>query len=349
MAYTAIDDPEAYFQVKTYSGNDSARSITFDGDTDMQPDLMWLKSRTHTASWLCNDAVRGATKRLKLDLNSAEATETDMITAFNTDGFSLGTTTTVNGDGENFCSWSWKANGSGSSNSDGSVTSTVSANTTNKFSIAKYTGTGSAGATIGHGLGVKPDLIIIKHLSGSNWVVKHKSLGFTNNDAIKINLSNAAGTDHDYMNSTEPTTAIFYLNDSGAVNTDGNDHIAYCFTEVQGFSKFGSYIGNGDADGTFVYTGFRPALLIIKNTSSSSTNWTIIDNKMNPFNQMNIRLTPNSSEVEQVDSNPKDFLSNGFKLRTTGSYENDSGDSYIYMAFAEAPFVNSNGVPCNAR
>jgi len=349
-AYTTIDNPELYFQVKTYTGNSSGsttQAITLDGDENMQPDMVWLKSRTDAEKHWLVDSVRGITNGLNTHLQDAETSNISMV-SFNTNGFTVGTDNySINKSGSNYASWCWKAdNSSGSSNSDGSVTSTVAANTTLGFSIARFTGSGS-NLTIGHGLGAKPDFIMLKCTSSgsTDWTCYHSSLGATKR--IKLNASDASSTNSTTWQDTEPTTSVISVGTSGDVNVSSGTHIAYCFAEKKGYSKFGSYTGNGNADGTFVYTGFKPAFLIIKQTDFGNS-WRMYDNKRSTFNVVTKELYPNTYDAEAT-TDKMDFVSNGFKFRTSASNANGSGSPYIYIAFAESSFVNSNGVPCNAR
>ena len=350
MAYTTIDNPELYFQTKLYTGNGSnGHAITFDGDENMQPDWVWIKDRGSNSHRL-TDSVRGATKVLYSDLNFAEATDADTIQSFDSDGFTLDDDADTNGNGQNFASWNWSAGGSASSNSNGSITSSVSANTTAGFSIVSYTGNGTQGATVGHGLAIKPSWILVKRRdSTSDWLNYHSSLGATK--SIFLNATHASGT-YNYWNSTEPTSSVFeiFSSTSAAINASGGTYIAYCFAEKKGYSKFGSYTGNGNADGTFVYTGFKPAWVMFKGSSFSGENWDMYDNKRETFNVMDTTLKADSSGAESSNSLFNvDFLSNGIKLRNGHTGTNQSGSTYIYMAFAESPFVNSNGIPTNAR
>jgi len=356
MAYSSIVKPTDNFRTKLYAGNGSARSITFDESANMQPDLMWLKGRDTTASWLCNDAVRGATKRLKLDQTSAESTETGMITSFNTNGFSLGTTSTSNNNGSNYVAFNWKANGAGSANTNGSLNSTVSANTTAGFSIVTYTAGGSSAvSTIGHGLGAVPKMIIVKGRDANStpdqWMVYHEALG--NTKRIKLNSTDAAATGSGYWNNTTPTSSLFTVGSSSEGNSANGVYIAYCFADVTGYSKFGSYIGNASNDGTFVYTGFKPAFVIAKLTSVAGENWYVWDNKRSTAgNVVDKFLYPNLTNAEVGSTNFIDFLSNGFKLRSSSDVLNGSGNTHIYMAFAENPLVansGTEGVPATAR
>jgi hypothetical protein len=351
MAYTTIDNPELYFQTKIYTGNGSSRSITFDGDEDMQPDWSWFKARSQSYNHALFDSVRGATKLIRSNQNTAEETHSTTLTAFNSNGFSLGggdAFTNVNT--ETYVSWHWKASGSTASNSNGSITSTVSANTTAGFSILTFTGTGSS-ATVGHGLGAVPKAILFKKTSGAQgWGVYHAGVG--NTGALRLDGTDATDTTSNYFNNTSPTSSVFTVNTNNSVNNSGGTMLAYCFAEKKGYSKFGSFEGNNDSNGTFVYTGFKPAWVMIKRTdsSTSTTDWFIFDNKRNTRNPNDDYLEANDSATETTSGrNVIDFLSNGFKCRQAYDDFNASGSSQIYMAFAESPFVNSNGVPTNAR
>ena len=350
MAYTTIDNPELYFQTVLYTGNGlDNRDITLPGDEDMQPDLVWLKSRnTNNYNHFWTDSVRGATKYIKSDATSAENTLSGSVKAFNSDGFRVGTEADVNNNTTTYVAWNWKAGGSASSNSDGSITSSVSASTTAGFSIVKYTGTGSD-MTVGHGLNAVPKIIIVKALDTSSdpWWTYHASLG--NSAKLRLNQTQASQTTSDYIwNQTDPTSSVFSLDGTNAgANANGNDFIIYCFAEKKGYSKFGSFVGNANTNGPFVYTGFRPAWVLIKNSSANGENWNLFDSKRNGFNGSGEALRPNTNEAE-YDRNV-DFLANGFKVRDSSGEVSGSGNTMVYLAFAESPFVNSNGIPTNAR
>jgi hypothetical protein len=334
MAYTTIDNPFKYFNTVLYTGNGSTQSITGVG---FQPDWVWGKERGGANSHMLADSVRGATKILFSNLTNAEDTDANSITSFDSDGFGIGSSGNLNASSDTYVAWNWLAGGSASSNSDGSITSSVSANTTAGFSIVSYTGTG-ANATVGHGLGTNMDFAIFKLRSGSSaWLVYHKSLGATK--AIYLNETGAVGTNSSGFNDTEPTSSVFSLGNGATANTSGGTQIAYCFAEKKGFSKFGSYTGNGNADGTFVYTGFKPAFVMVKVASGTTGNWQIQDSKRDGFNE-NKRILANVNEAEKT-SQMWDQLSNGFKIRVTSGDVNGSGNSYIYMAFAESPFVTA--------
>ena len=344
MAYTTIKKPSDYFNTKLYTGNGSTQSVTGVG---FQPDLVWIKNRDGTRNHRWHDGVRGSTKVLFSNLTNAEVDSATTMTSFDSDGFTLGNEDQSNGSGATFASWNWLASNTTASNTDGSITSTVSANTTSGFSIVSYTGTGST-ATVGHGLGVTPKMIITKNRSVvETWRPYHVALGA--GQALALNDVNATDTDAAYWSNTAPTSSVFTVGTTAGTNGSGNSMIAYCFAEVKGFSKFGSYVGNGSADGTFCFTGFKPAFVMVKRTDSTE-NWYMKDNKRDPYNPVfQSTLMANLSNAEYVDwtGTTIDYLSNGFKLRTTDSAVNGSGATYIYMAFAEEPLVGDN--PATAR
>jgi hypothetical protein len=335
MAYTTIDNPFKYFNTITWTGDGaSTRSITGVG---FQPDWIWLKCRSTGHDHYSWDSVRTNKKGLEPSDTSAERTPT--LGSIDSDGFSFASLDSFyNANSDTYVGWNWRAgNSSGSSNSDGSITSTVSVNQTAGFSVVSYTGTGS-NATVGHGLGATMDFAILRrYTQTSSWLVYHKSLGATK--AIYLNETGAVGTNSSGFNDTAPTSSVFTIGNGATGNTSSADHIAYCFAEKKGYSKFGSYTGNGNADGTFVYTGFRPAWIMRKSTSRTNE-WTLIDSTRSSFNQTNETLVPNAADVEDGDFDI-DILSNGFKCRTSESAHNQSGDNFIYMAFAEAPFVTA--------
>ena len=356
MAYTTINKSSDYFNTKLYTGN--ATDDTAITGVGFTPSFLWGKNRTDAGTnHFLIDAVRGVTKELNTNNTSAEGTDATLIKSFDSDGFTLGDGS-LNQSAKNFVTWNWKANGQGSSNTDGSINTTyTSANTTAGFSISQYTGTG-ANATVGHGLGVAPKMIITKCTSHtSNWGVYHKSIGATK--MLNLNQTNAEATNNGYFNNTDPTSSVFSLGDEGNdTNGSGKTYIAYCFAPVKGYSAMGSYTGNGSAtDGTFVYTGFVPAFVICKVTSTTD-NWMMFTNKIGSstdstsgFNIHSRILEANGSGAEQSVGSGQgiDFVSNGFKIREDNANLNGSGATYIYMAFAEAPLVGSNNIPCTAR
>jgi hypothetical protein len=342
MAYTTIDKPQDYFETTTYAGGTTAiTSLNF------SPDWVWAKKRTGTESHGLFDSVRGATKDLRSDSTNAESTRAGSLTSFDSNGWSMGGADgIISSSGNDYVAWSWRGSDSSAvSNTDGSITSTVSANTTSGFSIVSYTGTG-ANATVGHGLGEVAKCIIIKNRDQTdNWAVGHTSIGFSNH--LQLNVTDASTSAAAVFNSTAPTSTVFSVGTNHKTNASSEDYIAYCFAEKKGYSKFGSYTGNGSSDGAFVYTGFKPAMLITKRTDSTS-DWRIWDNKRDTFNLVDGILYPSASNGEGTETFG-DFLSNSFKIRTSGVDYNGSGNSYIYMAFAENPFVTSTGIPGTAR
>jgi hypothetical protein len=352
MAYTTIDNPELYFQTKTYTGTGSSNSITLDGSENMQPDWVWFKGRNQVYHHYLFDAVRGANKPIHSSLTNAESTQTDTLMSFDSDGFTLGSDANngeINSNGNTFVSWNWKAGTSftndASATGVGTIDSTGSVNDTAGFSICTHTGTGS-NATIKHGLSTAPKMIITKKRSATGgWQVGHESIGWGN--GIYLNTTDASTGDAGAWNSTAPTSSIFYVGNSSFTNQSSATYVSYIFSEKKGYSKFGKYIGNGNADGTFVYTGFLPAFVLLKRTDSDNW-WHIFDNKRDAFNLTDTVLYPNKNNAESTII-LGDMLSNGFKLRQTDADVNLSGSPYIYMAFAKSPFVNSNGIPNNSR
>jgi len=341
MAYTTINKSTDYFNTKLYTGNSSTLNVTGVGH---QPDFTWIKDRTSAGDdFAMYDAVRGATKRIRSNQNDAENTQSTGLTSFDSDGFTVGTNGASNGNGDTFVSWNWKANGQGSSNTDGSINTTyTSANTTAGFSISTYTGTGS-NATVGHGLGSVPKMIIVKRTNATDvWRVYHSSIGATKH--LVLNTTAAEATGSNVWNDTAPTSSVFSISTDSAVNASGATYVAYCFTEKTGYSKFGSYVGNSNADGTFVYTGMKPSFVLLKKTNGTEA-WLLMDNKRQGYNPENEYLVPNSNTVEGT-ANHIDLLSNGFKLTTNGGGFNVG--NFIYMAFGQS-IVGNNNVPATAR
>jgi len=355
MAYTTIDKPTDYFNTVTWSGDDtSPRNITGVG---FQPDWIWGKARSRIGNHWLIDSVRGSTGSLYRVLNAddtatEQTTNNDgttaygIVTTIGSDGFTIADGNqgdlNVNNTGDTYVSWNWLAGGSASSNTDGSITSSVSANTTAGFSIVSYTGNSTGSATFGHGLGSTPKIVIIKcrSLGTESW-----QFWFNNTSRLNLNSTVASLTTHPISTNSTLVTTPSSSNDSW--NTSGQTYIAYCFAEKKGYSKFGSYTGNGNADGTFVYTGFKPAFLIQKRTDASDI-WRMFDNKRLGYNVDNNAVAPNSSGAEGT-GDFVDLLSNGFKFRSIDNDVNGSGNSYIYMSFAENPFVTSTGIPACAR
>jgi len=356
MAFTDIDNPELYFQTKLYTGNGTAigsggLAVTLDGDEDMQPDLVWIKNRDGTDWHDLYDSVRGVTKRIYSNSDYAEGTQAEGLTAFGTNGFTVGNSGDVNTNTNKHVAWNWKAGTSfsndASATSIGTIDSSGSVNTDAGFSICSFTGNDTAGATVAHGLGAIPKMIILKSKNSTDlWFVQHTSLGATK--FLRLNDTDMYTTQTNVWNDTTPTSSVFSLGSGSGTNGSSNNFIAYCFAEKQGYSKFGSYIGNGNTDGTFVYTGFRPAFVMAKGTTTGDPgSWIIYDNKRLGYNDDNNQLYADLTNAEGTDDAA--LLSNGFKWTANTGDPNTSGKIYTYMAFAEAPFVNSNGVPNNAR
>ena len=354
MAYTTVDDGSEYFTTTLYTGNESTNAITNSANAgDFQPDWVWLKSRNSATHHRLYDSSRGALKNILSSAANTEATTANSLTSFDSNGFTLGSDDNSNQNTKTFVAWQWKANGgTTSSNGDGNITSTVQANTTAGFSIVLFTGNATAGQTVGHGLGVKPEIIFAKNRSnGNNWNVYAEPVDNTGNNYLSLNGTVGKESDFNMWNDTAPTSSVITLGDRNETNGSSHNMVFYCFHSVKGYSKIGSYTGNGNADGTFVYTGFKPAWIMLKRTDSSN-NWNIFDSKRDVDNQVGNVLYANLTSAEEADashSSANDFLSNGFKLKETGNAVNGSGATYIYMAFAAHPFVSSEGVPVTAR
>jgi len=339
MAYTTINKSTDYFNTTLWTGDgNSTQNIT---GTGFNADWIWLKGRSGAGDHQLYDKVRGVQKMIISNGTNAESTNSIGLQTFGSDGFTMGSDMT--GNGSTFVSWNWLANGAGSSNTEGDITATVSANTTSGFSIIKFTSAGSVSQTYGHGLNGTPKLWIIKDTSQSsnNWQVYYNGT-----DRLKLDTTEATSTTAAYLMSANATTITTPSNsDSAWGNGNGINYITYAFQEIKGFSKIGQYTGNGNTDGAFVYTGFKPAFVLHKRTDNTS-DWDLFDNKRVGYNVDNRILAPNTNASE-VTATKIDLLSNGFKLRTStgGNY---SG-TYIYMAFAEAPLVGSNNIPATAR
>jgi hypothetical protein len=357
MAYTTIDDPSAYFQIALYNGSASSVTVTNDGNSDLQPDWLWFKKRNTTGDHNTFDTSRGLTERLFPNLTSqSDTTDPNGISSL-TDGFTTGTSYgDVNGAGNTFVTWQWKANGGSRTTfteSGANPGGGYQANTTAGFSIVDYTGTGTNGGTVAHGLGATPTIAIIKDRDtvGTNWIVAY-TIQDGSSDRLYLQDTNSKFDLPD--GSTEFrvdfSSSNITLGTWNNINADGKKFIAYVFTPIQGYSKFGSYTGNGSLDGPFVYLGFKPAWVLIKQTSTAQ-NWILYDNKINPFNEAVTKLSPNLSDAEDssTGNNDIDMLSNGFKVTEDNNDMNESGQNFIYMAFAESPFVSSEGVPTTAR
>ena len=349
MAYTSINKPSDYFNTKLYTGNDTGQSITGVG---FQPDFLWIRNRLNSGRTArAIDSVRGVGKLLNIAGTADEDTQADTVTSFDSDGFSLGADSSeygVNDDTGSHVAWSWKAGTSFTNDASvtgiGSIDSSGSVSDASGFSIVSYTGTGSAG-TIKHGLSAAPNFMIVKNRDAArSWNVYFGD----STDYMYLNDTAAAADYNEIWNDTTPTTSVFSVGTDNGVNQSGEKYIAYIFADVKGYSKVGgSYTGNGNADGPFIYTGFAPSFVMVK-ASSTTGNWTMFDNKRSPFNFVDNHLYANTNAAEQTASAGYiDFLSNGFKK--TDTFNNASGQTYIYMAFAEHPFVSSTGTPTTAR
>jgi hypothetical protein len=325
----------------TYTGNADFNSITNSGG--FQPDFVWVKERSEVRDNILVDSVRGVSKALYSNLTSAEGS-TSNFTEFLSNGFKVGYSG-VDADKSNklnqtYVGWQWKAGTTSASNTNGSITSTVSAGATQGFSVATYTGNGSAGATFGHGLGVAPSFVIIKERGNVNgWLCYHISTG--NTGYLELDATLSFQTLSTVWNNTTPSSSVVTLGTVSNVNRNGGTFVAYCFSAVAGYSAFGSYTGNGSADGPFIYTGFRPRWIMIKRTDSAEV-WGMWDTSRDPYNTMPDYLNANNSNQELAPGNVQiDSLSNGFKVRNTWVGYNASGGSYVYMTFAENPFRNA--------
>jgi hypothetical protein len=336
-----ITNPNQYFDTTLWAGNGGTQTIYT--TAQFQPDLVWIKGRTTGGyNHVLTNSVSGAQLSMATNTTDAEAADTNGLTAFTSTGFSVGSALRVNNTANNYVSWSWKAGGAAVTNTAGSITSQVSANTTSGFSIVTYTGTGS-NATVGHGLGVTPSLVIVKNRTngGSDWTIWQTTLSGT--QYLQFN-TNAILTNANRWNSTTPTSSVFSVGTSGDTNNSGSNFVAYCWAPIAGYSAFGSYTGNGSTDGPFVYTGFQPKFIIVKLSSGSGSGWLMYDSTRNPYNLVTLYTQANSANAEAGNStdNPFDFLSNGFKLRYSNSATNQSSGTYIYAAFASNPFKYSN-------
>ena len=342
-----VKDGGDHFNTVLYTGTGvDNHAITGVG---FQPDWVWLKTRSVSDNHLLQDAVRGAQKQLFSNLTEQELSATTQVKSFDNDGFTVGTDSGANGSGRTFAAWNWKANGAGSSNTDGTITSTVSANPSAGFSIVSYTGTGS-NATVGHGLGVAPAMVIIKsRTTGDFWVVGHTSLGFTTDNYLRLNADSAKEAAGGVAwNNTAPTSTVVHIGSSSVLNGNGNNYVAYCFAEVEGYSKISSWTGNGNADGVYIHCGFSPSFIMFKRTDSAA-NWVVFDTARTPNNVVQYALFPDIPFQENFSANySTDILSNGFKLRTQ-YFHNISGSNHVFIAFASNPFGGSGVSPATAR
>ena len=351
-AYTTIDYSEAYFQAKLYTGDGSAITPTFDGETDMIPAIVWFKAREGSVAHNLTTSVIGVQKYFRVNETDGEVSDANSITAFSSDGFSAVTSHTI--DGTDYVAWCWKAGTTSGINATGAdiTPGAYSFDQTAGISIIKYTGNSTTDQQVAHGLGAVPHFIICKVVdadNAQNWdTYHHKNTAAPETDYLSLNLTNATADAAARWQDTVPTSVLFTVGDAGAVNQTGDSILAFCFTSIQGYSKFSGFTGNGNADSTFVYTGFRPAWIMIKRTDGAN-GWVIYDNKRQGYNINNDELFADEDSAEVTTDDRLLILSNGFKPLSASQDHNGNGSAYIYAAFAEAPLVNSEGVPCNAR
>ena len=345
MAYSTIDDPTLYFNTVLYAGTGSEQTVS---GVNFSPGLTWLKSRSNGQPNVLSDSVRGGNKQLYTADTQAETTYGQYLKSFNSDGFVLGTDSGINQSSQTFVSWNWKAGGSASNNTDGNKTISLSVNTTAGFSVGTYAGTGQD-STIGHGLGAVPDWLMIKNRSSGSrkWQLWHNGLTGTNK-YLAIDRSDAELTDSASWDNTAHSNTVWNTYGSGEANQNGENFVCYAWTSIQGFSKFGSYTGNANADGPFIYTGFKPAWIMTKQINGGSS-WIVHDNKRDPINTVTEYFTVEENDAAGTLANSYDLCSNGFKVRTSNGDRNSNGDTFAYWAFAESPLVNSEGIPNNAR
>jgi len=364
MAYSNIKDPSAYFQTATYAGDSSNSTvISNDGNSNLQPDFVWIKNRTLSGGgssnhMLFNSSVgigTGANSPYMMtDSDAAETTNSNGLQAVSSNGFTPGSMTRTNETNSNFVAWQWKCNGgTTASNTDGDITSTVQVNQDAGFSIVTYTGNTSNNQTVGHGLGAKPGLILIRNRTRvESWRLNNHAIN-NGTGMIIVNSTATYNTTGTTLMNVAATSSVFSVSTDWSVN--GNyPFVAWCWAEKQGYSKFGKYVGNGNADGPFVYTGFKPAFVLVKNASATES-WVVYDTARNTFNLTNLKLSPNTNDGENNNSgiggtayNNIDILSNGFKCKSNNAATNGNGNTIIYMAFAENPFV-AGGIPTTAR
>ncbi len=347
MAFSTINKSSLHQNNIIYTGTNSGETVSGVG---FQPDLNWTKQRTGTENHVLVNSVRGVTKTLYSNTTDDDGAVSDGLTAFNSDGYVHGSNNAYCEASNTFVSWNWKANGSGSANTDGSINSTVSANTTAGFSIVQYQSDGTDPSTVGHGLGVVPQMIITKVVSasGDNWKVYHAGSG--NTKVLELN-STIAQTTSDAWNVTTPTSSVFTVGNDGATNGSGKTIIAYCFAENDSrMFKTGTYVGNANTDGIFINTMMRPSLVLIKYYTGAGQDWYINTNAVNGYNVQDNFLAPNEPAAEVVDNTamPIDMLSNGFKIRGTGNGVGGNGNGYIYMAWGQ-PIVSNSGIASTAR
>ena len=347
MAYTTIDDPSAHFQTQLYTGNgNNNKAITNSGNSDLQPDWIWFKETSHTDNHLTSDTNRGVDRQLYPNLAAGRDTDTNKLESFDSDGFTLNNGGDVNEADHTYVAWQWKT-GSAANDTNGDITTSVTANTTAGISLATYSGNGGSGQTLGHGLGAEPDMVWFKcRETATSWRVYTRIGGASK--FLNLESNAAEDTSSNIFPSVSSTTIGVEQND--VMNKNGAAHIMYSFRSIQGYSKIGTYVGNGNANGTFIYTGFKPAFLLFK-AKAGTENWGIFDNQRTTQNgnPRDIYLLASTTAANSSESDSVDFLSNGFKWRIDSGFRNGDGVTFLYMAFAESPFVSSEGVPTTAE
>ena len=350
MAYTEIDDPSAYFQTTLYTGNGGAdHAITNAGNSDLQPDMVWIKNRDAADSHVLVDSLRGVGKVLTPDTAAPQTDDADTVDAFQSDGFRVDADVKVNTNNEKYVAWQWKGGTTASGTTGGSGTGkpyAYSASPASGFSVVTFTGNATAGHLIPHGMGKVPKMIHVKSIANDNGWTSGVSVAGGFNDHAYLYLANAFGTDANQFGGTHTTTNI-RLGTGTGTNENNVTRYAMCFADVPGYQKIGEYVGNGNADGTFINTGFSPAFLMIKQAAASN-DWFMIDNKREPFNPNNVQLVANGTSAS-TNKGDLDLLSNGFKPRSSNAAWNENNAVYIYLAIAENPFTTSTGIPATAR
>ena len=347
MAYTVIDKSTAHFTPKLWSGNSSSQAIN---GLEFAPNWVWGKNRSGTQPHQLLDTTRGANNILSSNTSTGNVVDSQILNSFNSDGFTLGSQDQLNDTGQTYVGWNWKAGTTSGIATDATTTITPSSysfNQTAGFSIIRYSGNGVDGAYLPHGLGASPKVMIVKRLNdnGEDWYMYNTALG--NQKYMKLNSAAAISGTDGMWGSYTPDSVNMKMSNDAQIGASGGTFIMYCFADIQGYSKISSYIGSGNTNGTFVYTGFKPSWVLIKNTAASEA-WFLYDNKRGVNGAMKA-LFPDENAADGGAADNIDLLSNGFKLRTAGAILNSSGAEFIYMAFAENPFVTSTGIPGLAR
>jgi len=345
MPTPTIPAGNLFMNATLYTGTGATQAITNGvSGTSFQPDLVWVKSRSAATDHKLTDSVRGTTKGLISDTTGAETTDTNGLTVFGTSGFTVGSDTNYNNSAATYVAWQWKAGGTAVTNTSGSISSQVSANTTSGFSVVTWTGNNTSGATIGHGLGVAPKLLITKsRTNASSWVVGVGNIsGFGVNDYLILQTTDAVSSSSTFYQAYGTNTFMVGVSAANEMNKTSNNYVTYCWTPIDGYSAFGSYTGNGSTDGPFIYTGFRPRWVLLKAAIGTTGNWVLLDTSRDTYNMAVNVLEPDVSDAEVVLTPMIDILSNGFKVRRNSAGVNGSGNTYIYMAFAENPFKYAN-------